>query len=370
VEKHCQELFPRLTERGFSVTVLGRKGYIPDETYQYKGVTIRPLWAPRKKSLEAICHTGLGVLWLAANRSRYDVLHIHAIGPSLLAPAARALGLRLVVTNHGPDYDRQKWGGLAKTMLRLGERLGSRYANAVITVSQHIRSLVLNRYGTAATYVPNGVNFPELVPAGPVLEHFGLTPGRYLLAVGRLVPEKGFHDLIEAFSDLSTDWKLVIVGGADHEDDYSRSLRQKASQTPGVVMTGFQKGRALGELYSQAGLFVLPSYHEGLPIVGLEAMSYQLPMVLSDIPANLEIAMEGELFSVGNVAALREKLQAVVSEPGSWRSIGRLEAKRKRLCEEFNWDVIADQTADVYRAVVGGKGVGIVSGKGGRCAFL
>lgn len=349
VEKHCQELFPRLARRGLSVTVLGRRGYIPAESRLYEGVSLRPLWAPRKKSLEAICHTGLGVGWLAAHRSAFDLLHIHAIGPSLLAPAARAIGVRLVVTNHGPDYDRQKWGRAAKAMLRLGERLGARHAHAVIAVSRHIQGLLAQQYGARATYIPNGVNAPERVPPGETLAKFGLNPGNYVLAVGRLVPEKGFHDLLEAFGGIGGDWKLAIVGGADHEDDYSRGLRQKAQATAGAVMAGFQKGRALGELYSNAGLFVLPSYHEGLPIVALEAMSYRLPMLLSDIPANREVAMEGEVFPMGQVGPLRGRLAEFIAHPELLRSEDRLAAKQRRLEEEFNWDVIAERTAEVYR---------------------
>jgi glycosyltransferase involved in cell wall biosynthesis len=307
------------------------------------------VWAPRKKSLEAICHTAEGLFWIAQRRARFGLVHIHAIGPSLLVPLAKKLGLRVVMTNHGPDYDRQKWGGAAKAMLRLGERLGAHYADAIIAVSQHIRTLLRDQYGAAASYVPNGVPVPEKIPPGETLSRHGLEPGRYFLTVGRLVPEKGFHDLVSAFAEAGSDWKLAVVGGADHEDEYSRGLQALAASTPGAVMTGFQKGRALGELYSNAGLFVLPSYHEGLPIAALEAMSYQLPMLLSDIPANREVAMEGELFPVGQVAALRDRLREMPAQPEIWRSPERLDAKRRRLTEEFNWDVIAGQTAEVYR---------------------
>ena len=110
VETHCQEIYPRLVELGFNVTVYGRKPYIPDQPYDYKGVRLEPLWAPKRKHLEAIFHTTYGVLQVALNRSRYDLLHLHCIGPALLTPLARLLGLKVVVTTQGPDYDRQKVG--------------------------------------------------------------------------------------------------------------------------------------------------------------------------------------------------------------------------------------------------------------------
>jgi len=351
VERHCQELYPRLAKNGYDITVLARKGYVPKKPYEYKKIRVIPLWAPKKKNLEAILHTTHGLLWLVRHHRDYDILHIQGIGPSLLAYFVRKLGFCLVVTNHGPEYNRQKWGIIAKRMLKLGERLGARHAYLVIAVSKHIKNLLFENYESVAAYIPNGVNLPERVPAGIALSKFGLESRRYFLAVGRLVPEKGFHDLLEAYVKLDTDWKLVIVGDADHKDKYSYNLKKKAEQINGVVMTGFQKGKALSELYSNAGLFVLPSYHEGLPIVALEAMSYKLPMLLSGIPANKELALPEETFPAGNVEILSQKLQSVIESPSSLNSPQIIAQKKRRLETEFNWDVIAHQTADLYQAV-------------------
>jgi len=354
VETHCQEIYPRLAELGFTVTVLGRKPYIPGRPYDYRGVRLIPLWAPKRKNLEAIFHTTYGVLWVALNRSRYDLLHLHCIGPALLTPLARLLGLKVVVTTQGPDYDRQKWGRLAKAVLRLGERWGATQAHRVISVSHHIQKLLRQLYGAESVYIPNGVEPPERAEPGETLARFGLEPERYLLQVGRIVPEKGWHDLLEAYAGLSTDWKLALVGAADHEDEYSRGIKRRAAEIEGVVMTGFQKGRALAELYGNAGLFVLPSYHEGLPHVLLEAMSYGRPMVVSDIPANREVALDQEVFRVGDQAALRDKLQEFLDHPDRFRSPEIMALKARRLKEEFNWDVIAARTAEVLREAARG----------------
>jgi alpha-maltose-1-phosphate synthase len=347
VETHCQELYPRLVARGHMVTLFGRAPYLNTKMpYDYHGIRVIPLWAPRKKSIEAILQTLLGICHVVRFRGQFDLLHIHAIGPSLLIPLAKIFGIPVVMTHHGPDYDRQKWGRMAKLVLRAGEALGCSFADTVITVSRHIASLVESRFHRKATYVPNGVQLPELLAPGEMCARHHLLPQKYILTVGRFVPEKGFHDLLNAFSECQTDWKLVIAGDADHEDDYSRCLKQMAQKDPRVVLTGFIRAKELGEIFSNAGLFVLPSYHEGLPIALLEAISYNLPILASDIPANQELADENEIFPVGNVRVLTERLNQLITEGA------KEAAARQRLEQEFNWNVIARQTEETYLSMV------------------
>ena len=349
VERHTEELYTRLAASGVKIRVYARTCYVGSGVKDYNGVEIYPLWSPRSKGLEAIIHTLLGILHIAFTGCRYDILHIHAIGPSLLVPVARLFGLRLVVTNHGPDYNRKKWGLFAKTMLRLGEYFGTKYAASVIAVSQHIKGNLEERFGLTVSYIPNGVNMPDKTPAGDYTEGFLLKPEKYILAVGRLVPEKGFHDLITAFSEVDTDWKLVIAGGADHEDSYSSYLINLASDTERVVLTGFVTGQNLSELYSNAAFLVLPSYHEGLPITVLEAMSYGLPVLASSIPANMELVEAKNSFPPGDVEALKKKLIDFIALNHEENYATDL---KKRIKEEFNWDLIADKTLKVYRSAL------------------
>jgi len=348
VETHCQELFPRLVARGHQITLFGRAPYLDSKIpYEYRGIKVIPLWAPKNKSLEAIIQTFLGILYVVKHRNLYDLLHIHAIGPALLVPLAKFFGIPVVMTHHGPDYDRQKWGQLAKSVLRMGESLGCRFSDAVITVSRHIASLVESQFHRKATYIPNGVNLPEMAPPGVMVTRHRLVPHKYILAVGRFVPEKGFHDLLKAFATCKIDWKLVIAGDTDHEDDYSRALKQQAAQDFRVLLTGFIRGSELAEVFSNAGLFVLPSYHEGLPIALLEAISYNLPILASDIPANLELADVSETFPAGDVAVLSMKLEQMTTA-GTKEAVAR-----HRIEREFNWDIVAAATEKVYCDVLG-----------------
>lgn len=348
IETHCENLYPRLVKRGCQVLVFTRKPYVDLNTKTYKGVDLIPLVCPKSKFVEAFFHTLFGVL--AARKCSPDVLHIHGIGPSLLVPLARLLGLKVVMTNHGPDYDRKKWGKMAKLVLRLGERLGSCWANKIICISDPIGNHIRNRFNRDVAIIPNGVNLPQRLETEDCLKQNGIVKGKYILSVGRLVPEKGFHDLIEAFNGIPENgWKLVIAGKADHEGQYSISLREMARKNSDIILTGFLTGKPLQELYSHAALFILTSYHEGLPIALLEALSYGLPCIASGIPANRNVELGAErFFEPGNIAEIRSKCLKFMNEPISeeQRAI-----QVNKISKEYDWEKVADKTFEVYREI-------------------
>lgn len=345
VETHAENLCPLLAELGCDITVLARSSYQPATIgANWHGVKFVSLWAPKSKGMEAILHTFIGVLYAAIKRP--DILHIQAIGPAIMTLPARLLGLKVVVTHHGPDYDRQKWGGLGRTILQLGERWGMRWSNGRIVISQVIANLVRGKHGVSSVLIPNGVALPQLPAANDTLTKFDLVSGKYILLVSRLVPEKRHMDLISAFQQTQlADWKLVIVGGADHPDAYQREVIDKAASV-GVVMTGFQRGLALQTLYAHAGLFVLPSSHEGLPIAMLEALSYGLPVLASDIPANLEVGLPASnYFPLGDVAAMSDRIHQLTQTP---LDMATREEIRTWVTQRYNWHDIANKTLAVY----------------------
>lgn len=346
VETHCQELYPRIVKAGHEVILIRRKAYVEEDPVlkEYKGVKLKDIWTPRNKSFEAIIHTFLAVLY--AKRIKANLLHVHAIGPAIMIPLARILGLKVVMTHHGPDYDRQKWDKVAKSILKFGEYLGICFANRVIVISKVIDEIVKSRCKKAKTeLVFNGVEITS-VPANEMyLENYGLEADNYIAAVGRFVPEKGFHDLIEAYRKLETDIPLVLIGDADHESEYSRELKVQAKEN-NVILTGFISGDKLKVLFGNARLFVLPSYHEGLPISLLEAMSYGLNVLVSDIPANKMVGLNNEdYFKVGSVKSLEEKLQMKLNlkEHTNYKSI---------IENKYNWDIITKETLQIYHNII------------------
>lgn len=347
VETHCEELLPRVAaiDPSFCITVFCRARYLPQGPAKLGRVDIVPLFAPAGQRSEAIISTLVGV-W-HAHRRGCDLIHIHAVGPGLLSPIARMLRMRLVVTHHGADYERFKWGAVARTMLRLGERFSAMCAHRVICVSPSLTKEMKARFPRHQHkfhYIPNGA--PALTSDGrrpeDVLSELGLRPRRYILTVGRLVPEKGIDYLLEAYRRSGSDLMLVIAGAADHASSYSQELLAQGGSK--IRFLGVQPRSTLKHLYDNAALFVLPSFHEGLPIVALEAARCGTPMLLSNIQPNLDIGLSpANYFEVGDVQALSKALTA----PPHTFSVDS-----EVIGEQFDWDAIADQTLRIYRGIL------------------
>lgn len=347
IESHARMLYPLLAKLGCEIEVVQRSPYFARDRRRrrWRGLQLTYLWSPTRPGLETAVHTLLGVLYAAWRRP--DVLHLHAVGPALLAPFARLLGLRVVMTHHGADYEREKWGGLAKRVLRAGERLGVCFAHKPIVVSPSLQKDIERRYGIDATFIPNGAPNASPTSTSRFLETFGLDPGRYVLCVARLEPTKRQLDLITAFEAAAVaGWKIAIVGDLK-ADRYCETLQARAARNPNVVLTGFQNGTALRELYSHAGLFVLPSAMEGHPIALLEAATYGVPIVASAIEANLVMPFpRNRFFRVGDTAALAEMIRASAAEPAEARAEWR--KLRALVRSQYSWRKAAQLTRSVY----------------------
>lgn len=348
VETHCEELYPHLVNKfNIDVTVIGRSNYVNNKDLkEFKGVKLKTIYAPKSKAFEAIVHSFLCVLY--AGLKRPYLVHVHAVGPSLVVPLARLLGLKVVMTHHGPDYERKKWGKMAKLFLKTGEWAGVKFSNKVIVISEEIKKSIAEKYGCKdAVNIPNGVSItgrPAFMPE--ILNYYKLERYNYIFTLGRFVPEKGFDYLIKAFkrSGLQDRYKLVIAGDADHETDYSVALKKQALEE-GVILTGFIKGNYLSQLFSNCGLFILPSFYEGLPIALLEGMAYKLPILASDIPANKQVNLPGvNYFKVGDEEALALKMKQYVDS----LQLGQSENYDM---EAYNWANIARSVNEVYHSV-------------------
>lgn len=346
VERHCQNLFPRIVRLGLQVTLFARSGYVVPKESSYKGVRIIPLYTIRTSSLEAIAHTGMAVL--QAKRMGSKLFHLHGIGPAIWAPFASRLGMKVVVTHHGFDYRRQKWGAQAKSVLQKGETNAIRYADGLICISKEITDFVRskNPRGTVVQ-IPNGVEIPTAIPDVSRLDKWNLKSRSYFLLTARFVQEKGITDLIRAWhaSGIADRCSLAIAGGEDHPSSYGEEIRTLARET-GAVLTGVVGGDDLKAIYGHARGFVLPSFHEGLPISLLEAMSYGLPLGASNIMANLEVGLATETyFTPGNIDEIGQRLRSMLEEPER--------QDHSILMRAYDWDQIAEATVSLYRELLG-----------------
>ena len=348
IETYCASIYPYLARLGDDVVVFTRKPYVATARW-VDGVETVPLRCPRSKNLEMVVHSFIAVI--AACRRRVDLVHIQGIGPSLAIPLARALGMTTVVRHVGADYTRAKWRPIARWVLRLGERIALRQADAVVCITDSIATEVRRTRADIVT-IPNGVSKAQRLPAGEVLERFGLVSGRYVLAVGRIVPEKGHLDLIDAFenANLPNGWKLVLAGAEDYPSTYSTELFRRVDANPRIVRTGGASHAQLDELYSNAGVFVLPSHHEGMSFALLEAMSFGLRCLASDISANREVGVPREQrYPVGDVAALQSLLLRYTSAP---MSSERRRALIESTTRDHDWESIAEDTQAVFHAAI------------------
>jgi len=344
VEAHVSNLVDELDALGYTVDVLVRKPYVTGpERSRGRATRLVVLPCARHPALEAITHSLIGVIYAAFRRPA--VLHLHAVGPSLVAPLARLLGLRVVCTHHGEDYQREKWGVFARWMLKHGELCQARYAHKRICVSKGLSKRLSAEYGVRFRYIPNGIVPIAAAPDPKTLSQFGLEPAKYILNVSRLVPEKRHFDLIDAHEALhGPDIKLVLVGDADHDSEYARALRARAARSPGVVMAGFQSGAALAALFDGAAVFALPSTHEGLSIALLEALSYGKEVVLSDIEANTDVGLPENCYhKTQDVTDLARRLSEALARQ---REPSRLSWAKK--LDEFKWSKIAEETVRCY----------------------
>ena len=345
IEVVVDELSTRLAAKGHSVVCYNRKGQhvsgaALDRRTEYKGVRIKEVPTLNRRGLAALSAAFFAAL--AASFSRADVVHIHAEGPAFFAFLPKLFGKRVIVTIHGLDWARAKWGRVASWFIRAGEKNAVRYADEIIVLSAAVKEYFRTKYGRETHFIPNGVNRPERAEADEIGK-WGLTKDSYILFLGRLVPEKGVHTLVEAAKGLSK--QLVIVGGSSDSQDYVDRLKQAGE---GAIFTGFQQGRALAELFSNAYVFCLPSELEGMPLSLLEAMSYGNCCLVSDIPECAEVVEDKALtFEKGNVRELREKLAWLIGHPDEVARYKRGAADF--ICKKCSWDDVVEKTLALYR---------------------
>jgi glycosyltransferase involved in cell wall biosynthesis len=345
IERHVAEIGSRLAERGHEVTVFGRKPFSAGG--EHRGMRIRVLPSLPTKNLETASNTLAAALRVLFEP--FDVVHFHGVGPSLFSWITAARGMTTVATIHAGDYRQSKWGPAARALLRLGEKTAVRRAHAAIAVSRIMAAELEAKYGRPVVYIPNGADLREAPPFGAA-GALGLESGRYVLAVGRFIVERGFHTLIEAFRDLPTEYRLVIAGDARFEESYERRLKRMADAR--VVFPGYVSGTLLDELYAHCAFYVLPSTVEGLPISLLEAMSFSRPVLVSDIPENLEVSGGiAATFARENTADLSLALARMLAmNEAERRRVGA--AARERVASRYTWDRVTDEVEALYRRLV------------------
>ena len=355
VEIVVEELATRMCQLGYDVTCFNRKGHHVSgaefdsvATGEYKGVKLKSVWTLDKKGLAAM--TSSFAAALKASFGKYDVVHFHAEGPCAMIWLPKLFKKRCIATIHGLDHQRAKWGKFAAWYIRTGEKCAVRFADEIIVLSKNVQQYFKDIYGRETKFIPNGIVRPEPIQADKITQLYGVEKDEYILFLGRLVPEKGVHYLIEAFKGLETNKKLVIAGGASDSNGYDEELKKLAAGDNRVIFTGFVQGELLEELYSNAYVYVLPSDLEGMPLSLLEAMSYGNCCLTSNIPECASVLGDfGITFSQGNVSDLANKLQKLCSQSDQVAVYKQNVADY--ICKTYSWDDVVEQTIELYKKV-------------------
>ena len=355
VEIVVEKLSIGLVKKGYQVDVYNRKGKnVQDKNADsnlkkcknYKGAKIITIPTINKKGIDAFIYS-----FFASFRAifgHYDILHYHAEGSCAMLWIPHLFHKKIVVTIHGLDWQRSKWGGFATKYIKFGEKCAVKYADEIIVLSKGVQKYFKDTYGRKTVVIPNGVEKPEIREAKIIKSKYGLEKDSYILFLARIVPEKGLDYLIDAYNQIKTNKKLVIAGGASHTNDYLEHIKEKVKSNKNIIMTGFVQGEELDELYSNCYLYCLPSDVEGMPLSLLEAMSYGNCCLTSDITECSEVIQEkGILFKKSNIDELIQRLQFLCDDNKTVKKYK--DEAQSYILNKYNWDYVLDETAKLYK---------------------
>lgn len=355
IEHYCAEVYPRMVAQGHSVDLFARSSYTDYrwfETYDFQGVRVITLPSLPLRGVDAFITSALGAI--AASGKHYDIIHFHALGPSLFTWIPRiSSSAKVVVTCQGLDWQRAKWGTTSTFLIKSGEKAAVRCAHGIVVVSEALGSYFSQTYGRQTVYIPNApAGYAQSDPSFPFGTKLGLKQGQYMLFVGRLVPEKRADLLIEAFQKLKpAGWKLVFAGGVSDTTTFTSKIYEMASGNPDIIFAGELRGERLAEIVRGAGLFTLPSDLEGLPLAMLEGMREGIPVLASDIPPHQQLLNEqrGTLFQAGNVESCMRGMDWAIHHP---QEIAVMAKNAKNHVDTYyTWENITAENLKLYATI-------------------
>ena len=338
-ETCVEQLGKRLAQRGHEVTVYCRSHHIDYDGDVYEGMHLVKLPTVANKYSDTIVHSFLSSVH--ALKQRYDIALYFIAGNSPVSWIPRLVGTKTLINVDGLDWKREKWPAFAKKYLQFAEYLSTKLPNVHLTDSRVVQGYYQDRFGTVPPYIPYGSEV-ERLPPGETLAEFGLERGKYVLFVGRLVPENCAHHLVEAFRGLDTDMKCVIVGDAAYAEAYKAELHALAGDDPRMVFTGYVFGKGYLELGSNAHIFVETSKASGTHPALVEGMAFGNCVISYNTAENLETMGDAGLAYDGEIGAdsLRAVLQQLLNDPDLLAAYREKAQERARV--EYSWKAVTD----------------------------
>jgi glycosyltransferase involved in cell wall biosynthesis len=351
-ETFVEELAPRLVKRGHDVTVYGRSHVIdyPDE--YYRGVRLVILPTIKHKYLDTVVHTFLSVLHCSFRGSEVILMLNAANSPFAFIP--RLTRKRVVLNVDGIERLRKKWNAFGKLFYRLGEYLATKFPNQIVSDAEVIRRYYAETYRKDSVMIPYGASGEKMASRG-ALEEYGLDEEGYVLYVSRLEPENNAHVVIQAFKQVDTGLKLVILGDAPYADAYKNRLRALAGSDERIVFTGFVFGDGYREFQSHAYCYVQATEVGGTHPALVEAMAFGNCVIANGTPENIEVVGDaGLVYEKNDPDSLRDKLRYVIDTPEVCRSYRK--KALARAAQKYSWDMVVDRYEELFlRTIQAGK---------------
>ena len=349
-ETCVEQLGQRLVQRGHDVTVYCRSHHITYEGSHYKGMRLVKLPTIANKYLDTMVHSFISSLH--ALSQGYDVGLYFIAGNSPVTWIPRIVGTKTILNVDGLDWKREKWPALAKKYIQFAEFLATKLPNVYITDSHVVQGYYRDQYSDEPAYIPYGSDV-EILPPAETLAKYGLQPAKYILFVGRLVPENCAHHLVEAFRELDTDLKCVIVGDAPYAEEYIAGLKELAADDQRIVFTGYVFGNGYQELGSNAYVFVESSGVGGTHPALVEAMAFENCVVTHNTPENMETIGEAGFAYDGKVGAkdLRRVLEELLNDPDKVESYRH--KARQRAQSVYSWETVTDAYEKTFYQMCG-----------------
>jgi glycosyltransferase involved in cell wall biosynthesis len=340
-DKFAVELYPRIVKKGYQVVAYCRiyPGDTVEKAEHYAGIKLRYFKTVKKAGFDSFFHSFKATFDVIVH-DRADVIHLLSGANSIWSIFLRLAGKRVVVSQFAMDWKRAKWPWYGKLFYRVSNYITAYLPNKVVFDNVFTREYFEKKFKKKYGFIPYGSEVPEVPENLDVLKRFDLTTGEYFLFVGRFIPDKGLHLLLEAFENLETDKKLVLVGGDPNPGSYESAIRSTKDKR--VVFPGFMYGDDTNILIKNAFAYVQPSLIEGLSPVILTVMGLGTPLICSDIVENLFITGDNSFhFKSGDAGDLKKVLEFALKNYAVLQQkaiLGKVDVKQR-----FNWDLVSDQ---------------------------
>lgn len=349
-ETFADALGARLVERGHEVLVYCRAPLYPQRPPSYRGMQLLYMPSIESKALSTLSHTW--VCMADVVRRRTDVILVCNVANGLHLIVPRLFGRTTAINVDGLEWKRPKWRGLGQRYFRVAARLACCLADCIVCDAEAMSSVYRTEFGAQPVTIAYGAEIAaSSMPQ--VLQQYGLQPGRYLLVLGRLIPDNNADLIVQAYAAVRTTLPLVIVGDANYKSAFVAEVQRLADAR--VRFLGHVgEPDNVRELFCNAYAYLHGHEFGGTNPSLLTALGSGACVLALDTPFSREVlAGDYGLFFAKDVASLQERLQDIVDHP----EVRARYAQRapQRIAEAYTWQRITDQYEALFSRLAAGE---------------